>query len=320
MNETVLTVKDSRKYKTLVTDKGNAKIALAVLNGEKVNVTTAVVGDGGGMYYSPTPDMTALKHEVWRGEIANKEINAASANMVDVKIVLDGSVGGFTVREIGLLDADGDLIAICNTPDTEKAVILDGIAATLTLIMHVVFTNVDAVEFQIDPSVDKISAEEMDAAIQKHNADPNAHGGIGSAKLTMITIPESAWVQNSSDNNYTADVDVEDAQDGLYPSVTLYGNALATAYAAGMSQVTQALDGKLRFWAAMKPAADMVATVALFFHSGGSITPSSMPVATSDTIGGVKVKSGSGLNIDESGNLTLDNASAEDVEKLFDGE
>lgn len=177
MNETVITVKDSRKYKTLVTDKGNAKIALAVLNGEKINVTTAVVGDGGGTYYSPTPDMTALKHEVWRGDIANKEINAASANMVDVKIVLDGSVGGFTVREIGLLDADGDLIAICNTPDTEKAVILDGIAATLTLIMHVVFTNVDAVEFQIDPSVDNISAADMEAAIKKHNADPNAHGG-----------------------------------------------------------------------------------------------------------------------------------------------
>lgn len=177
MNETVITVKDSRRYKTLVTDKGNAKIALAVLHGEKINVTTAVVGDGGGAYYSPTPDMTVLKHEVWRGDIANKEINAASANMVDVKIVLDGSVGGFTVREIGLLDADGDLIAICNTPDTEKAVILDGIAATLTLIMHVVFTNVDAVEFRVDPSVDNISAAEMEAAIEKHNTDPDAHGG-----------------------------------------------------------------------------------------------------------------------------------------------
>lgn len=176
MSETIITVKDSRKYKTLVTDKGNAKIALAVLQGEKINVTTAVVGDGGGAYYSPTPDMTALKHEVWRGEIANQEINAASPNMVDVKIILDGSVGGFTVREIGLLDADGDLIAICNTPDTEKAVILDGIAATLTLMMHIVFTNVDVVEFQINPSVDNISAAELEAAIEKHNTDPDAHG------------------------------------------------------------------------------------------------------------------------------------------------
>lgn len=177
MSEGIVTVKDSRKYKTLVTDIGNAKIANAALNGEKVNVTTAVVGDGGGAYYVPTADMTALVNEIWRGDIANKEINPASANMVDVKIVLDGTVGGFTVREIGLLDADGDLIAVCNTPDTEKAVILDGIAATLTLIMHVVFTNVDVVEFTVDPSVDNVSAAEMEAAIQKHNEDPNAHGG-----------------------------------------------------------------------------------------------------------------------------------------------
>lgn len=177
MSEEIVAVKDSRKYKTLVTDVGNAKIALAALKGEKVNVTTAAVGDGGGAYYVPTPDMTALKNEVWRGDIANKEINAASANMVDVKIVLDGTVGGFTVREIGLIDADGDLIAICNTPDTEKAVILDGIAATLTLIMHVVFTNVDVVEFTVDPSVDNVSAADMEAAFEKHNADQNAHGG-----------------------------------------------------------------------------------------------------------------------------------------------
>jgi hypothetical protein len=173
----IVSVTDNRKFKTIVTDIGNAKIANAALNGKKVNVVTAVVGDGGGAYYLPTADMTALKHEIWRGEIANKEINAVSQNMVDIKIALDGGVGGFTVREIGLLDDEGDLIAICNTPDTEKVVIVDGIAATLTLIMHVVFTNVDVVEFTVDPSVDNVSAAEMEAAIKKHNEDPDAHGG-----------------------------------------------------------------------------------------------------------------------------------------------
>lgn len=177
MSEEVVVVKDERKYKTIVTDIGNAKIAAAALNGEKVNITTAVVTDGGGVYFTPTADMTAIENEVWRGEIANKEINAASANMIDAKIVLDGTVGGFTARGIGLLDADGDLIAVCNMPDTEKAVIQDGAAATLTLIMHVVFTNVDVVEFTVDPSVDNVSAAEMKAAIQKHNEDPTAHGG-----------------------------------------------------------------------------------------------------------------------------------------------
>ena len=138
--------------------------------------------------------MTEIKNEVWRGEIAEKKVNAVSPNMVDVKIVLDGTVGGFTVREVGLLDDSGNLIipdhrcgdvdfrsvqrvtgellvpqivrevgllddagnliVVSNFPDTAKALILDGIASKLTLWLHVLFTNVDAVQFVVDASVD----------------------------------------------------------------------------------------------------------------------------------------------------------------------
>lgn len=170
-----LVTTESRRYKTLVTDVGKEKIANAVLSGEKVKITKAAVGDGGGTYYMPTADMTSLKREVWRGDIAAYTVNPKSRNMLDIKIFLDGDVGGFTVREIGLFDEDGDMIAICNTPDTEKAVLVDGIAATLTVLMHVVFTDVDVVEFHVDPSVDVVSTEDLQNAIQAHNEDPNAH-------------------------------------------------------------------------------------------------------------------------------------------------
>ena len=131
----VVITTDERKYKTMVTDLGNQKLAGYTLDGPKINITTAVVGDGGGSYYIPTPDMTEIKNEVWRGEIAEKKVNAVSPNMVDVKIVLDGTVGGFTVREVGLLDDSGNLIVVSNFPDTAKALILDGIASKLTLCM-----------------------------------------------------------------------------------------------------------------------------------------------------------------------------------------
>ena len=88
--ENVVVTKQDRKYKTLVTDIGNKKMTNAILNGKKVNVVMAAVGDGGGSYYLPTADMTALVHEVWRGAIASKEINSKSSNMVDVKFVLPG--------------------------------------------------------------------------------------------------------------------------------------------------------------------------------------------------------------------------------------
>ena len=94
--ENVVVTKQDRKYKTLVTDIGKEKMTNAILNGKKVNVVMAAVGDGGGSYYLPTADMTALVHEVWRGAIASKEINSKSSNMVDVKFVLPGTVGGYT--------------------------------------------------------------------------------------------------------------------------------------------------------------------------------------------------------------------------------
>lgn len=119
--ENVVVTKQDRKYKTLVTDIGKEKMTNAILNGKKVNVVMAAVGDGGGSYYLPTADMTALVHEVWRGAIASKEINSKSSNMVDVKFVLPGTVGGFTAREAALIDDEGDMIAVCNLPDTEKA-------------------------------------------------------------------------------------------------------------------------------------------------------------------------------------------------------
>ena len=160
--ENVVVTKQDRKYKTLVTDIGKEKMTNAILNGKKVNVVMAAggaaAGDGGGSYYLPTADMTALVHEVWRGAIASKEINSKSSNMVDVKFVLPGTVGGFTAREAALIDDEGDMIAVCNLPDTEKAAIEDGIAAALTILMHIVMTNSDALAFTLDPTTDTARA------------------------------------------------------------------------------------------------------------------------------------------------------------------
>ena len=162
----IITTNDS-KYKTIVTDVANEKFAKYTIGGPKVNIVTAVVGDGNGAYYMPTPDMTEIKNEVWRGKIAKQEINALSKNMVDVKIILDGNVGGFTVREVGLLDEEGDLIAICNFPATPKALILEGVPSKLVILVHVLFTNVDAVQFNVDPSIDHVTLEDLEAALEK---------------------------------------------------------------------------------------------------------------------------------------------------------
>ena len=76
-NEIIIS-KDTRPYKSLITDIGNAKMTLAVLEGRKVNIIEMRLGDGGGAYYMPTSEATSLVNEVWVGEIASKSINEAS--------------------------------------------------------------------------------------------------------------------------------------------------------------------------------------------------------------------------------------------------
>ena len=195
--ENVVVTKQDRKYKTLVTDIGKEKMTNAILNGKKVNVVMAAVGDGGGSYYLPTADMTALVHEVWRGAIASKEINSKSSNMVDVKFVLPGTVGGFTAREAALIDDEGDMIAVCNLPDTEKAAIEDGIAASgakkvyLMLGMNCIASGVDRVSQDLVTLVSKIQEKSPGIAVLIESVTPmTADSPRADGSLNNFTIQE----------------------------------------------------------------------------------------------------------------------------------
>lgn len=175
MSETLEVSRETRTYRSLVTDLGKEKIARAAFFGQTVDIVEAVLSDGGGRYFEPSAAMTELPNIVWRGSIAGSQINAASPNMVDIRVYLDGTVGGFTVRGIGFLDRDGDLIAVGNLPDIEKAVILDGAPATLTILTHLIVTDVEALTFAIDPNVDTVSSGELAAELERHDSDPEAH-------------------------------------------------------------------------------------------------------------------------------------------------
>ena len=147
----------SNTYGTIITTKGAAIIADCIVNGGQLVISEAASGDGNGAYYQPTVNQEHLVHECWRGEIAAAELNPSTPNMLDVKIVIDDEVGGFTIREMGLFNKDGTLIAVCNTPDTEKVAISGGVSGKLTMVMHIIVADASVVEFTINPSLDTVS-------------------------------------------------------------------------------------------------------------------------------------------------------------------
>ena len=142
-----------KNYFTIVTDSGTQKMFEALNAEKKVNITEFAVGDGDGKEYLPSKEMEALKSEVWRGSVKSCYVSEESENLLIIESVIPSDVGGFTIREMGIFDAEGTLIAICNTPETQKVRITDGVVHELMLTMEITLSNTDSVELLVDPTV-----------------------------------------------------------------------------------------------------------------------------------------------------------------------
>lgn len=208
----------SNTYGTIITSEGAAIIADCILNGTLLVISEAAAGDGNGAYYQPTVNQEHLVHECWRGEIAAAELNPSTPNMIDVKIVIDDEVGGFTIREMGLFSTDGTLIAVCNTPDTEKVAISGGVSGKLTMVMHIIVADISVVEFTVNPSLDTVSQEELDAAIAQHNANSSSHGDIRQLALNSMQQGD-AYTKNESDTRLAAGISTHNTNAEAHPSI-----------------------------------------------------------------------------------------------------
>ena len=206
-NARVLAETMGNTFVLVITNIGQAKIANAILSGSPSLITQAAVGDGNGAFYTPNVYQTSLQNEVWRGEIASAEIDVEEANMINVRFVLPHDVGGFVVREAGLFDDEGDLIAVCNLPDTQKAVYTSGSVGSLTILMRLVVTDSSALQFIVNPSLISVSQEELEAALNNHNNDPNAHILILSAINTIVNrLDNDFYTQPETDQRISDDI------------------------------------------------------------------------------------------------------------------
>lgn len=165
----------SNLYGTVITSAGAGILASCILEGKKLNITQAAVGDGGGAYYLPNIDQSGLVNEQWRGGIAAAEQSAVNPNMIDIKIVIPDDAGGFVVREAALYSEDGTCIAIGNMPASEKRPSSDGVSGKLTITVHLVVTDASAVEVIVSPNLNTVSQEQMLAAISAHDNAGQAH-------------------------------------------------------------------------------------------------------------------------------------------------
>ncbi|ASG14924.1 TPA: phage tail protein [Salmonella enterica subsp. enterica serovar Napoli] len=109
-------------YYSIITNRGKELEAEALASGRLIVLTHFVVGDSNGKQVRPDPAQIRLINETYRGDIAELVVSPEQSTQLMAKIVLPTGIGGFTVREVGLMTDAGDLYAVANCPSIDKPV------------------------------------------------------------------------------------------------------------------------------------------------------------------------------------------------------
>lgn len=136
---------NEESYYVILTDVGNQKLTKAALNGSRLNLKTLVVGDANGEDVIPDPKQTALTHKLYSGLLENVTIDSDVPSQINCEHLITKDNGGFLIREIGILDSDGELIAIGNFPQTYKPSVNEGTASDLWVRIQLRFDKPDLI-------------------------------------------------------------------------------------------------------------------------------------------------------------------------------
>ncbi|EJN2046104.1 phage tail protein [Escherichia coli] len=143
----------STKFYTLLTDIGAAKLASAVALGVPLKITHMAVGDGGGALPTPDAKQTALVNEKRRAALNMLYIDPQNSSQIIAEQVIPENEGGWWIREVGLFDESGALIAVGNCPESYKPQLVEGSGRTQTVRMVLITSSTDNIILKIDPAV-----------------------------------------------------------------------------------------------------------------------------------------------------------------------
>ncbi|MBW0926170.1 phage tail protein [Shigella sonnei] len=141
------------KYYAILTNQGAARLANATMLGSKLNLTQMAVGDANGVLPTPDPAQTKLINQKRIAPLNLLSVDPNNQSQIIAEQIIPENEGGFWIREIGLYDDEGVLIAVANCPETYKPQLQEGSGRTQTIRMILVVSNTEAITLKIDPSV-----------------------------------------------------------------------------------------------------------------------------------------------------------------------
>lgn len=213
------------KFFAILTHQGAARLANAAALGTKLNLTQLAVGDGGGTLPTPDPAQTALKGEKRRAPLNLLSVDPNNTSQIIAEQIIPESEGGFWIREIGLYDDAGVLIAVANCPETYKPQLQEGSGRTQTIRMVLIVSSTESVTLKIDPSVVLATRKYVDDAVvtvnmytddvmKKHEAAANSHKQYLRASQALAEI---AALGGDAVATALTNLGLKDALDGKQP-------------------------------------------------------------------------------------------------------
>ncbi|EFK3326945.1 phage tail protein [Escherichia coli] len=159
----------TRKFKTIITDTGAKKLAQAAApDGNPVRLTHMAVGDGGGTLPTPDSKQTRLVHEVWRHTVNRVILDATHQNRIIAELVIPPETGGFWIREIGVFDEHGDLIAVGNTAESYKPAVAEGSGRAQTFRTILTVSSTATVALTVDNTMVMATVDYVDDKLKEH--------------------------------------------------------------------------------------------------------------------------------------------------------
>ncbi|EHI1800141.1 TPA: phage tail protein [Salmonella enterica subsp. enterica] len=188
----------SAKFYTLLTEIGAAKLASAAALGVPLKITHMAVGDGGGVLPTPSAQQTALVAERRRAALNMLYIDPQNNSQIIAEQVIPETEGGWWIREVGLFDETGALIAVGNCPESYKPQLTEGSGRTQTVRMVLITSSTDNITLKIDPAVvlatrkyvdDKALELKVyvDDLMAKHLAAPDPHSQYAQKDSPTLT-------------------------------------------------------------------------------------------------------------------------------------
>ncbi|EPD4332777.1 tail fiber protein [Escherichia coli] len=187
----------TRKFKTIITDTGAKKLAQAAApDGNPVHLTHMAVGDGGGTLPTPDSKQTRLVHEVWRHTVNRVILDATHQNRIIAELVIPPETGGFWIREIGVFDEHGDLIAVGNTTESYKPAVAEGSGRAQTFRTILTVSSTATVALTVDNTMVMATVDYVNDKLKEHEQ---------SRRHPDASLTAKGFVQLSSATNSTSE-------------------------------------------------------------------------------------------------------------------